>query len=100
MNDKTQALVDLLNARMERFDRTRNIQWKLNASLWAGMVFVIGFFRSEQIYFSPFALIAVATFVCIIHGRTVNKIQSSLQYDKTLVVAYHRVINRTLKDKK
>ncbi|MBL7841302.1 MAG: hypothetical protein JNJ75_14265 [Cyclobacteriaceae bacterium] len=100
MKDNIQALVDLLNGRLERFDRTRNIQWKLNASLWAGMVVAIGFLRSNHIYFSPVVLTMAAVVICIIHGRTINRIQSSLAFDKRLVKKYHQVINRELKDKR
>jgi len=92
-------LVALLNGRMERFDRSRNIQWKINGTLWAGLIVVIGFIQANpQVYVPCWAVVATTLIITGMHAISVRNIQHSLDWDKKLIEVYHAEINKQLND--
>ena len=88
-------LISLLNGRMERFDRSRNIQWKLNGSLWAGLVVVIGFIQlnADKISLPCWSVVLTGVIISIIHTVTIINMQRSLDWDKGLIRSYNDTIN-------
>ena len=80
---------------MERFDRSRNIQWKLNGSLWAGLVVVIGFIQlnADKISLPCWSVVLTGVIISIIHTVTIINMQRSLDWDKGLIRSYNDTIN-------
>lgn len=94
--EKIEALVSLFNARLERFDRTRNIQWKINGLLWAAMVVITSFLYPLSEQLNPIACLVVSLVLISLHGFTLHKIQSSLNWDRDITIYYHVMINEDL----
>lgn len=92
--EEIEQLVLLHNARMERFDRTRTIQWGINASLWGAIVLAAGFLRTNEIYVYGGFLIIFSILVFIIHWAAIHNIQRSLDWDRKLIIKYHKVIGK------
>ncbi|MGE0587349.1 MAG: hypothetical protein AB7O48_02160 [Cyclobacteriaceae bacterium] len=96
MKGRIPHLVSLLNERLQRFDRSRNIQWKLNASIWGGIVVTIGFLLTQKFRIPCVALLIVSVAIAIIHWGVIKNIQSALDWDKKLIQHYHDLINEKI----
>lgn len=94
---KIEALVALYNSRQERFDRSRNIQWKINGLLWAAIVVITGYlYTNMKQPFDPVAGLAVSISIIVLHTFTIYKIQMSLDWDRRIMIKYHTYLNDQL----
>ena len=87
-------LISLLNARLERFDRSRNIQWKINGLLWSAIVVSTGFLITHEefkVNFSYASIFSIA--ITLLHWATIKLMQNGLNYDRKYIIKIHKLIN-------
>jgi len=96
--ERCQSLIELQNGRLERFDRTRTIQWNFNAIFWTGIIVTVSFLipKKTELEFTWYGLIGFDLVLLVIHFFVLKMIQSSLDYDKGKVAEYTLITEREL----
>lgn len=87
-SDKLQAYVELFKAHVDKFNKTRDIQWKLNIALWTLMGAAGGFLYGKYTPSFLEGLIILAIFATGFFFFWAQPIQASLEQDKLLFSKY------------
>ncbi len=98
--EKAQALMKIADFHLARFNKSRDIEWQVNALLWTAILFVGGFLLEKypiaclpiQCCWIVYYLIGI--FIAVGHFLWLGKIQGSQDFDK---IAYGRCRNEALK---
>lgn len=97
-HERCQSLIALQNSRLERFDRTRSIQWNFNGILWTGIVVTTAFLAPirNDLPFTWWGLTLYGPLLVGIHFTVIKAIQSSLDFDKKKFANYNSQADKML----
>ncbi len=89
--NKTEVYLELFKAQFQRFENTRNIQWKINLAFWS-MIIISGSFLHGKYYPNWWEVIVIIILFLGMHLGWTIPIQKSLDFDKNLFSKYrHRL---------
>jgi len=97
--EKSQAYVELFKAHLDKFNKTRDIQWKLNIALWT-LIGAAGGFLYEK--YTPSLLEGIVILIVFSVGHFffwAQPIQTSLEQDKQLFSKYRNELEKMAGEK-
>jgi hypothetical protein len=92
--DKLQAYAELLKASLEKFNKTRDIQWKLNLALWTLMGALAGLLYGKWSPSWAEAILALMAFSVVYFFFWAHPIQTSLEQDREQFSKYRNRIEQ------
>jgi hypothetical protein len=96
--DALPAYIELYKANLERFDRTRSIQWTFNGLFWSGVFLGCAFIGERQLDESDRYVLAILLItVGLLYTGIIILFQYSLSIDSKVFVLYRNEINASLK---
>jgi hypothetical protein len=95
MDDKVEAYVRLYERQMTHYEKTQDVEWKINIGIWTLLGAAIFWAAQNKAASKPIPvehclIVAVAITLVIVHALWLRRVHASEEFDKRLWSRYRR----------